>query len=837
MKKLTFFAVLLPVVLSQLFCSNQRSVEFFADFDNVNDRVWIGRDFWAIPMEDWRIRDGRMECIGERNNMRVNLLTHVLSEKEGTVFISVRMGLLEPGRTVGSAGLRIGIVDAEDGDARAACYFGKGLNAGISTDDRLFIETSSTDLPDDFDYGNFTLILEAKPISANYDLTLTALDDQGRKAAVDHKTEKLMGLIALVNHLSRPENPKNAPRFWFDDLRIKGSKIQLEPENGFGPILWSKYTLSRGVLKLSAQMPPLGRDDSQTVLLQLKRGGNWSQVDEQRMDASSRTILFRINDWDSAKETPYRLVYGEMGKNGVKRDYYYGGVIREEPLDRPLVFGGLTCQYGTGFPYSPLVKNLTRMNPDILYFSGDQIYEGNGGYNIIRFPAEKAILDYLGKWYMFGWAFGDLMRDRPTICTPDDHDVFQGNLWGEGGRKISLEEWERYEDAIGGYVQPAEMVNVVHRTQCSQLPDPFDPTPIEQGIEVWYTDLVYGRVSFAIVSDRMFKSSPRKVAFWQGGADHLTEKLPDMSVLDRPDLKLLGERQLGFLQEWIVDWRGADMKVVLSQTVFANIATHHGEEQMVLFADLDSGGWPKSARDRALHLMRKAFVFHIVGDQHLPSLSQYGINDYRDSGWCFCTPAIYVGYERRFLPEDLGWLINNPPDHGNPNTGYYEDPFGSPTYVYAVGNPVSEPVRNPRYRSGQEKASGFGIVRFDRVERTITVEAYHFLADLTTGKTDAQFPGWPHVIDQFDNYGRQASGYLPEIMVNGVQNPVLYLTNETTGELEYAVRLKGNQLKPKVFSDDRFTVKVGDPDLDRWKTLSNLTPQPAGTGDTLIVEL
>ncbi len=42
-------------------------------------------------------------------------------------------------------------------------------------------------------------------------------------------------------------------------------------------------------------------------------------------------------------------------------------------------------------------------------------------------------LNYLGKWYMFGWAFGDLMRDIPAICTPDDHDVFQGNLWGGQG--------------------------------------------------------------------------------------------------------------------------------------------------------------------------------------------------------------------------------------------------------------------------------------------------------------------------------------------------------------------------------------------------------------------
>lgn len=67
----------------------------------------------------------------------------------------------------------------------------------------------------------------------------------------------------------------------------------------------------------------------------------------------------------------------------------------------------------------------------------------------------------------FGWAFGDLMRDRPTVCTPDDHDVYQVNLWGEGGKKIPFADWQRYSVTDGGYVQPAEMVNVVHKTQCS----------------------------------------------------------------------------------------------------------------------------------------------------------------------------------------------------------------------------------------------------------------------------------------------------------------------------------------------------------------------------------
>jgi alkaline phosphatase D len=220
-----------------------------------------------------------------------------------------------------------------------------------------------------------------------------------------------------------------------------------------------------------------------------------------------------------------------------------------------------------------LFKNLTSLDPDILYFSGDQIYEPNGGYQIKREPEDVSILNYLGKYYMFGWAFGDLMRSRPTICTPDDHDVYHGNLWGEAGE--DMPQGAETSDSRG-FRQSVKMVNVVNRTQCGQLPDPYDPTPIKRNMSVWYTSLTYGRISFAIISDRIFKTAPEAVSDWSGRHDHMKEPREDLSFLDKPGVELLGERQTAFLENWIEDWDGADMKVLLSQTVFANVATHHG---------------------------------------------------------------------------------------------------------------------------------------------------------------------------------------------------------------------------------------------------------------------
>jgi phosphodiesterase/alkaline phosphatase D-like protein len=568
------------------------------------------------------------------------------------------------------------------------------------------------------------------------------------------------------------------------------------------------HTLSKGTVKMMALLPPVGEKDNQQVSLQLNENGNWETIATERIEPDSRTALFKLENWDASKDTKYRVEYIEKGKDGTEMPDYYEGTIRKDPVDRPLKFGGLTCQYHYGFPYSPLVQNLTQLNPDILYFSGDQIYEGNGGYPIKREPADVSILSYLGKYYMFGWAFGDLMRDVPTICTPDDHDVFHGNLWGEGG---ITKPGGIASDDTRGFVQSVEMVNVVNRTQCGQFPDPYDPTPIEQGMSVWYTDLTYGRVSFAIITDRIFKTGPEAVSDWEGRKDHMKEPREDLSFLDKPGVVMIGERQTKFLNDWIMDWKGADMKVLLSQTVFANVATHHGIYDGYLYGDLDSGGWPKSGRDKVIRLIQKVAAFHINGDQHVPSLVQYGINDYQDAGWSFCTPAIAVGYQRWFRPDELGIPVLDRPEHNYPNTGKYTDAFGNKNFVYAIGNPGTiTSDKESRYNQALLRSSGFGFVTFNQSERTILIDAWRFKADVENpNPVRDQFPGWPKQISQFDNLGLGADNVLPEISVNQ-PNQVMQIWDEKTGELAQIYRIKGNTVQPKLFESGTFTIIIGE---------------------------
>lgn len=822
MKNLGLIAILFLMIISS--CSKRAN--FQADFDNINDRIWVGKDFWSIPLEEWRVIDGRLECNGEVAESRVNILTHLLSPDDGNFKISARMGLLKKSGSPGSAGFLLGIYDKEDPGAKAACYFGKSIKAGVSLKGFAFLNGQQVALPEGFDWDEFVIRVKGN----NNLLSMVVVDSKGNSTEkLTSKIDGIQGLVAIANNIAiEKEGKPGESGFWFDDLKLSGPKVAMKQDNAFGPILWTTYTLSKNIVKLMAQMPPLGENDNQAVSLQLKKEGVWKTMVTKDIEPDSRTAIFKIVNWDDTQDTPFRVLYTEKGRDGSEARNYYEGTIRRDPVDKPLKVAGLTGQFYNSYPYSPLVENLKKVNPDFLYFSGDQIYESNGGYRIIREPVELSIVNYLGKYYMFGWAFGDLMRDRPTVCTSDDHDVYHGNLWGESGKHLSAKDVDN--DDLGGFKQSVRMVNAVNRTQCGNLPDPYDPAPIGDGMSVWYTDITYGRVSFAVVSDRIFKSGPEAVSNWQGRKDHLIAPLKDPSQLIKPGLKMLGDRQVKFLEDWITDWDGADMKVLLTQTVFAGVATHHGSLLGYVYGDLDSGGWPKNGRDRAIRIMRKGFVFQIAGDQHLTSLVQYGVDDYRDAGWCFCTPAISVGYQRWFLPDKLGWEVSGRPGHGEPNTGDYEDAFGNKNFVYAIGNPDKQSKWDKRYLQAHKRSSGFGVCTFNKGDRTIKIDSWKFLAHVDNPNEDDQFPGWPVTISQMDNYGRKAVAYLPKIRVNKPNQLIRVIDGQ--GELVYVVRINGNSFHPKVFEKGNYSVIIGEDGSAR--KLKNVS---AGSGGSIAVEL
>ncbi len=805
--------------------------EFRSNWRQVFDRVWIGEAYWANPLQDWRVSGGRLECVKPAANRHVHLLTRQLGEKPGDLRMSVRVGRVgdEPlGKGAGSVGFRVGVIGPLR-EYRNSLIFGQGLDAGLTAKGRLFIGgPSTTGKAIDVDRRAVTLTLTATPQGAGYRVTLAASDPEsdeklGEVVREGVPAERLVGNLALAVNFpagGRRQGNRNAGgggQFWFDDWRVSGAKVETHDDQVFGPILFSQYTLSRGVLKLSAQMPPVGEQDNQTVQLQLKQDGQWKTVGEDQIHGEARTASFRLENWDATRDAAYRLRYVQKFKDGREQEDVWTGTIRRDPADQPaLTVGDVSCNIHAAFPNVHYTANMAQLNPDLLAFVGDQFYESSGGYGVQRSPLQPAILDYLRKWYMHGWTWRELMRDRPSISIPDDHDVYHGNLWGEGGAGT------QGPIEAGGYSMPGPWVQVVHRTQTSHLPDAWDPTPCKRGLSVYSAPLEYGRVSFAILADRQFKTGPQGEAPPTGGrADHVTDPNFDPHSADKPGLQLIGERQLGFLREWAADWRGADMKAIFSQTIFTAMATTHGGNRQRLVADYDTNGWPQTQRNQALREIRKAFAFHIAGDQHLPAVVHYGVDTHRDAGLAFAGPAVNTGYPRWFEPAQPG---ENRAAGAPENTGDFLDSFGHPMTVLAVANGAVKPSKQGVLEQLHEKVSGIGLVRFDKRRRTITVECWPLLADVT--QTSTQFPGWPVTVAQLDNFAFKAQAALPKLKVTGVKNPVVQIIDEATGEIVYTVRMAGQEFQPRVLAPGNYAINVGDPDAERWKRFDKVAATP-----------
>jgi hypothetical protein len=415
--------------------------------------------------------------------------------------------------------------------------------------------------------------------------------------------------------------------------------------------------------------------------------------------------------------------------------------------------------------------------------------------------------------------------------------MYHGNIWGCGGKAAIKKGTGADRQDSGGYKMPPVWVNMVQRTQTAHLPDPFDPEPVEQGIAVYYCDINYGGISFAVIEDRKFKSAPKpllpEAKIWNGWPQN-----PDFDVMNKADVTgaaLLGERQLKFLDRWAGDWsHGTWMKVVLSQTIFANVATlPKGEKSggnipklRILPAgdyapddsrvnDFDSNSWPQSGRQKALKIIRKGFAFHIAGDQHLGSTIQYGTDDWGDAGYAFCVPAISNIWPRRWYPSVPGF--NRKP--GSPKyTGDFEDGFGNKMTVFAVSNPVFTGKKPSRL---YDRAAGFGIVRFIRSSRDIIIQCRPRGTE-PQKPGSAQYPGWPVKLNQLDNYNRKAAAWLPDIVVKGKQNPVIQIIDQSNQEIVYTLRIRGGSFRPKVFKHGVYTVKVGEPDAGGFKVFKGV---------------
>ncbi len=888
-------------IIISLSCTRFSGNGYSSQWEKYPDNRWAGPDLWANRLADWEIRNGRLTCTSDLPLRTVHLMTRRTGPEEGSLMTLVNIhreknnsagpsvaGIEKRAAGVNqaagpsqatavnhaaganqAAGIMLGAGPGLDYRAASLIFHswgeGAGLFIGIDGEGKAFVR----DLEKENDYPAYATtgrkdwseailkITSEKDAGGKSRLNVMAVDPDTRRVISEVKdliveTERLTGNIALVAHQGRTAEPGSG--FSFDHWRVRGSRVQRFRERTTGPVVTSQYTLTGGILKMTAQLMPVTRELCDSVELQFTDEGKWQRVAVAAVDTPSYTASFRLEGITGSQDRPYRLLahyrFGNTAVNSLT------GTVKHDPVDKKeIVLLSLSCieqvikpdpkrwagidagyfpfEWAVLYPHSRMTSNMKKHKPDLLFFAGDQVYEGASPTAAVF--GKGAFEDYLYKWYLWCITYRDLTANIPAVTIPDDHDVYHGNLWGCGGRPTPPGlEGAAAQDA-GGYKMSPRFINMVQRTQTSHLPDPVDPRPAEQGISVYFTECNVGGVSLAVIEDRKFKSAP-------------AELLPDAMIVngwprnplwnparhaDAAGASLLGERQEAFLNEWVADWSGGTwIKAVLSQTLWSCLATLPDSaisDAIVPFleipdsgiyvngdriaADFDSDGWPQSGRNRAIKTIRKGFALHICGDQHLPSTIRYGTDQWNDAGYAIVSPASGNIFPRRWFPPEPG---RNRPDSTPEYTGEFSDGFGNRMTVLAVANPRKSKVFPERQN---ELVTGYSAITFNRDARETELANWPGYADPAR---DKPFPGWPITIKQADNYGRRITGWLPEIQTQGLSDPVIRVISEGTGELVYNLRIKGNKYQPGVFTYGTYTIEAGDPDRGLWQKIEGI---------------
>jgi alkaline phosphatase D len=849
-----------------------------ANWEGVPERRWAGPSIWCNRLQDWRIKDGYLHADAEDNApcRTAHLLTYGLVEQSDPFTLQVVLRLGEQSGRAGFAGFLIGAGEGKL-DYRSAALVhhfpgkGGGLLAVIDTEQGggvvfrdMSAETNAAEyprLPDQISHENqqvdyqqdILLSLEGIPLgTGRYNLRLSAWSSMGKEllgaaeiANVD--AAKLLGGVALASHCGG----LNVVHM-FRDFRVGGERLEHYPDRAFGPIAGTLYSVSDNILKLSAQFMHMGEQTFLSVLpktndtqysagdAQRKRltawlevqnsDGQWKRVDGPKTVAGpDYYVLFRVEGWDADRAAAVRVAFQEFDNTL----HYYNTTITRDPVEQSTVsaagFTGMGAigrsPYASGpkaqagevvigrwapanvwMPFAAEVKALQNQNVDLLFFTGDQVYQNKPSPTDL---SVEPVEDYLYKWLLWHWSFRDLTDHLPTIVQPDDHDIYHGNLWGWGGR-LNLTG----NNNDGGYLCSPYFVNMVHRTQSGHLPDPWEPEPALNGISNYYTKFRWGGVGFAVLEDRKFKT-PRQV------------ENPDEQVL-------LGERQKEMLRQWGQDWRGQYFKCVVSQTLYASMHVNFDGE---LSKDSDSGGFPKIRRDEAVDLFRRCGAIVLSGDQHLGTFSRLGIEQPSDAVYQLVVPALGNYFWRWFYPNEPGEnRLPGAPDY----TGDFRDGFGNYFRMIAVANPERRTLLQQRLRqrhvfSTEEAArgvgddiraclgDGYGILRFQKDTHEITVECWPYNAE--PGQKEAQFEGWPVTLKYDELDGRKPVAWLPDLELSNLSGAVVQIIDQQTGEVIVSTRTWEQNFSPGVFQTEGvYTLRVGDPDTDRWWHMDDLKP-------------
>jgi len=853
---------LLGASLSQPLLADEFKLRLPSDLD----RRWPGPDFFAWNFEDWQIKDGALHCLTPAINRYVYFLSGEIEGQSGRFeasFIARVNSSPSRPRLRNYLGLRLGI-KGKDGDYRQAAVSGQGIDLGLSTDGLLFIgdleSVSSTEIQETIKAAlktgvEFKIVLDLD--SSGYRLTLRLFEAQGGRLLDEleesgQEPEKIQGGLALVASL--PEVTINSPDFsvvQFNEISFQGELLRKRPERQLGPVAFTLYTLSNRQLKLRAQLIPDSLEEKSLLAFDLKNGEQWTRAAVEKIQPENSGVLFSIKDWRSQAAVAFRLVV--LKENGQEAGFPpFFGRIAPEPLEpREIRLAVLSGAGEADYPYSRLVTELQKLNPDVLFFGGHQVFGRPVGWWQEKVSPEQIKREYLRQWVLFGWAFSDLLKERPAILTPDARDYFQLKLWGDGGQ-TGLEEkaanpFEAQDK--GGFLLSADFVRLVLATQTSHLPESPSGQLPGTSFKPYFCEVNYGSLSLAVLDDRMFKTPPASVygpeQIRNGWPANPTPEIAGREAKAK-GASLHGQEQLAFMKRWAEDWSGqTEYKAALSQSLWACLETvpagAAGDEALFKSpppspgeyppsdepaADFNSGGWPPAAREEAVKILRKALAVHLAGSGGPAASLKYGLERYEEAGYALVPKPLTSNWLVRWLPAARtrvkGKTLPGP-------TGNFSDAFGNRLTVKAVANPEATGDQDSSGLS-----SGFGLVRF-RPDGTIVFEN-RSVAPSTSSQEAGLLPGWPVVFSVLDNDGRRPAAYLPTLKFKGLDRPLVQIVEEARQEVVYTVRVRGNEFRPPVFRAGNYTIRCGQPGTSSWRELKKISSLPASVKKAMVID-
>jgi alkaline phosphatase D len=344
-----FYALFLLFLLNG--CTDQGRNALISNWDPSKESIFLGQEFWANRLQDWRVKNGRIECLNGKDALRtVHILTHEINDEESGFKIDMKLGVIHDGTLEKDAfaGILIG-GGSLDMDYRGRSLIfnrpGKngGLLAGINGTGELVILDMEKNLeplamsdpvPALLDIPGIGLSISAsvQPVNDHYIINFTEIST-GTNISCEIPGEKLTGNIAMVAHKGGIDDTGS---FWFKDLSLSGSKLSIDPHRSLGPIVSAMHTLSRQILKMSVQMMPVGSSQPKDIFLKIKpeEADIWETEVKSLINKDGYIAEFKIEDWDDSRSYNYQVEYKYSSNQGLSTTATYEGIIRKNPIDK-----------------------------------------------------------------------------------------------------------------------------------------------------------------------------------------------------------------------------------------------------------------------------------------------------------------------------------------------------------------------------------------------------------------------------------------------------------------------------------------------------------------------